>query len=162
MAMQPVSSASERGNSAHYPSAHHPKEIDPSDYPEVYASTLTGTCLEPKFHNGDCLVFSKVETCRAGDFVGVWLRPDIATLEDSPRRVKRLWMGLPPDFTFPFHPAPSNEAMPLVMLEQLNPPRRYCIPATDIIAIHKVIGTATMNGDGTASFDGQPVANEEG
>lgn len=152
MATNPVGSVRKRSNSAHYPSAEHPTEIDPADYPEVYASTLAGTCLEPEFHDGDCLVFSKTEACQAGDFVGVWLHPDIAARETSPRCIKRLWMGLPPGFTFPFRPAPTNEVMPLVMLEQLNPPRRYRIPATDIVAVHKVIGTAVLNGDGTAAM----------
>ena len=123
------------------------REPGPDECPAVYASTCKGTCLEPVYHDGVCLVFSKTERAAAGDFVGVWLQSREGTIE---RRVKRLAFGLPDDIEFPFKLHPLSEAEPLVILEQLNPALTYCIPATKVIALHKVIGEAESNGDGTA------------
>lgn len=92
-------------------------------------------------------MFSKTERAVPGDFVGVWLQSRDGTVE---RRVKKLAFGLPEDIEFPFKLHPLSEAEPLVVLDQLNPARTYCIPATKVIALHKVIGEAESNGDGTA------------
>lgn len=150
MATRAVRTACSPDNSASYPSAKHPREIGPDDCPEVYASICKGNCLEPVFSDGECMVFSKAEPCRAGDYVGIWLHPDIPAADELPRRVKRLRTALPLGFALPFRAAPGNEFVPIVELEQFNPPCIYRLPATEILAIHKVIGTAETNGDGTA------------
>lgn len=124
--------------------SHEPR---PDECPEIYASTCKGTCLEPIYRDGACLVFSKAERAVPGDFVGVWLQSQDGTVE---RRVKRLALGLPENIEFPFKLHPLSEAEPLVVLDQLNPAQTYCIPATKVIALHKVIGEAESNGDGTA------------
>lgn len=123
------------------------REPEPDECPDIYASTCRGTCLEPFYHDGACLVFSKIERALPGDFVGVWLQSRDGIVE---RRVKRLAFGLPEDIEFPFKLHPLSEAEPIVVLEQLNPARTYCIPATKVIALHKMIGEADANGDGTA------------
>ena len=134
----------------HYPNDKHPNEVDPADCPEVYASIAHGDCLAPVFDDGECFVFSKSEAPCAGDYVGIWLRPDIPHADELPRRVKRLPMGLPPGWTLPLNMAPGSELMPLIELEQFNPPRVLRVPADHILAMHKIIGTAVTNGDGTA------------
>ncbi|MEA1015585.1 hypothetical protein [Sphingosinicella sp. LY1275] len=129
----------------------------PDDFPNEYASTLTGDCLEPVYREGDCLVFSKTEKPAAGDFVGVWIAPEHVPPGENPRLIKRLGMGVMPGVTFPFKAAPSSDVEPIVYLDMLNPPRRFRVRASHILAMHKVIGAATDNGDGTARI--QP--NEE-
>ena len=150
MATNPVGSAWRQSNGSHYPNAKHPDEVDPDDCPELYASIAKGTCLEPVFSDGECFVFSKSEPIQPGDYVGFWLRPDIPHADELPRRIKRLRMGPPPGFTFPFQPGPGNELIPIIELEQFNPRRVLRVPVTHILAMHKVIGTAITNGDGTA------------
>jgi len=127
-------------------------EPDPNELPAVYASTCRGECLEPYYHDGDCLVFSKDEPAHAGDFVGVWLRPHAKPEAKPLRWVKRLAMEIMPGTTFPFALSPGSEIEPLVVLEMLRPERTYQIPARDVLAMHKVVGKAVPHGDGTASL----------
>jgi hypothetical protein len=134
----------------YYPHARFPKERDPSEMPEVYASVATGSCLEPVFKDGTCFAFSKVEAPRAGDYVSVWFDPDIVPTGEAPRSVKRLVDDLMPGLTFPYRASPGSQVVPLVRVEMLNPPRRFAIPADKIIALHTVIGTAISNDSGKA------------
>ena len=134
-----------------YPNARHPHELDPEAVPAVYASTCVGDCLEPVYHDGVCLVFSRDEKPEAGDFVGIWLHPDAVADGELPRRVKRLYMSGPPGMTLPWKVRPGDEAEPLIILEQLNPPKLLQVRASRIVAMHKVIATADLNADGTAT-----------
>ena len=134
-----------------YPNAKHPDEVHPDDCPEVYASFCKGNCLEPVYRDGCCLVFSKVETPEPGDYVGIWLHPDVLEPDGLPRRVKRL-VSMWPGITFPYKASPASEVMPLVMMEQLNPPRILQIPASHILAMHKVVGEAESRGNGMARY----------
>lgn len=133
----------------HYPTPRHPHEIDPLDLPPVYASVAKGRCLEPVFNDGECLAFSSREAIEPGDFVGVCFHPDAVPEGEPARLVKRL-RSLQPGLSFPYRPAPGSEVVPLVELEQLNPPRVYRIPADRLLAVHKVIGTAIGDGSGRA------------
>lgn len=143
--------SAERPSAArHYPNPKHPNEVDPEDCPEVYASVAKGDCLAPIFNDGECFVFSKTEQPETGDYVGIWLHPDVPHADELPRRVKRLRMGLPSCIKLPFRPGPGNEAMPFVELEQFNPPRLLRVRAEHIIAMHKVIGTGITDGEGRA------------
>lgn len=128
-----------------------PSDPEPDECPDVYASVARGDCLEPVYKDGDCLVFSKSEKPVPGDFIGLWLRPGADALATPVRRVKRLVLALPP-MPIPCRLDPASEAEPLVVVEQLNPPRTYCIGISHVLAVHKVIGTARSNGDGTARF----------
>ena len=127
------------------------REPDPDECPDIYASTARGNCLEPVYRDGVCLVFSKSETPVAGDYVGIWLDPACVEPGTPARPVKRLVMGVP-DIEFPFRLHPKSGFEPMIVFEQLNPPRTYCVGASHIRAIHKLIGIATSNGDGTAHY----------
>lgn len=121
-------------------------EITLEDTPDVYASTARGRCLEPEYHDGDCIVFSKTERPRAGDFVGIWFASGVAPPGQPSRWVKRLVYGLPPeDFE-------GCGMEPLIVVEMLNPPKQFSFPASKILAVHKVLGTATPDGKGMAAW----------
>ena len=141
----------------HYPNDRHPQELGPDDVPEIYASVCRGDCLSPMFEDGACLVFSKTTAPEPGDFVGFWLHPDAVHDDELPRRVKRLVSGLPEGsgFTLPYHVRPGDEVEPLIILEQLNPPKRYFVKASHVLAIHKVIGEAQADGTGRAAMTRQ-------
>jgi hypothetical protein len=115
--------------------------LRPEDCPEVYASIAKGTCLEPIYRDGCCLAFSTIERPKPGDFVGVWFTPGTAPPGQPDRWVKRLVSFGPPGFTF-FDVARDSPLQPFVVVEMLNPPREFVIPASRIVAIHKVIGEA--------------------
>ena len=147
MAEQPLSGA----NKPVYPNAKFPDEVDPSVRPTIYASIAKGKCLEPVFKDGECIAFSKEAEIQPGDYVGICLLPDAVQPDEPPNRVKRL-RSMMPGLTFPFRAAASNELMPLVELEQHNPPRVLRVPADRILAMHKVVGTGQTMGDGTAQL----------
>lgn len=125
---------------------------DPSTFPDLYASGCVGTCLEPVFKDGVCLVFSKTEEPKAGDFVGMFFKPGAVPTSGPNRWVKRLAMNMMPGLTFPYVAAPGREIEPLVIVEMLNPPRRFAFRASQILAIHKVVGEAEPGGNGMARY----------
>lgn len=133
----------------HYPTPEHPHEMDPQDLPTVYASVATGRCLEPVFEDGECLAFSSSAALEPGDFVGICFHPDHVPEGEPARLVKRL-RSIPPFTNFPYRAAPGSEVVPLIELEQLDPPRLYRIPADRLLSMDKVIGTAIGDGSGKA------------
>jgi len=141
-----------------YPNKLHPMEVSPEDVPEIYASVCKGDCLEPVIKDGSCLVFSKTQVPSPGDFVGFWLHPDAVDADELPRRVKRLYIGLPDGMTLPYRPHLGSECEPAIVLEQLNPPRLYHVRASRILAVHKVIGEAEIDGEGRATLVRQLIA----
>jgi hypothetical protein len=154
-----------------YPNADHPNELGPDDVPDVYASVCKGDCLSPVFEDGACLVFSKTDVPKSGDFVGFWLHPDAVGPGELPRRVKRLVSGLPEGtgLSLPWVVRPGDEVEPLIILEQLNPPKQYYVRASRILAMHRVVGEAEADGTGQARLTrrmigGQmtPLYDEEG
>lgn len=145
MATYPVTGA----NKPVYPNAKFPDEVDPSDRSTIYASIAKGKCLEPVFEDGECIAFSKDADIQPGDYVGICLVPDAVQLDEPPNRVKLL-RSIMPGMKFPYRAAPGSEVIPLVELEQHNPPRVLRVRADRILAMHKVIGTAKTMGDGTA------------
>lgn len=128
------------GNNAH---ARRPvlPYIDPRDFPDIYAITGQGTCMEPLFADGDLLVGDKRQDPEPGDTVIIMFRRDVAPRYGFPGWIKRLvelWS--------------IDGEETLITLEQLNPPRRYVISADDIVSLHKCVGTAVSTGEGTAAF----------
>lgn len=134
----------------YYPNERFPDEIDASDVPNIYASVARGDCMEPVFHDQDCLVFSKSAELQMGDYVGIWFDPAIVPNGEPPRQIKRLAMGLMPGLRLPWNPKPGDEVEPLLYFEMFSPPNRLRIRASKVVAMHKVIGLAETNGDGTA------------
>lgn len=124
-----------------------PPYIDPADMPEVYALTGRGICMEPLFADGALLVGDKRESPQPGDTVLVYFRRDAISRYGMPGWVKQL-----------VHIWPLDGEDPLITLEQLNPRRRYIVPASHIAAMHKCVGTATSTGKGTAAY--RPLKRE--
>lgn len=134
----------------YYPHPRFPGEIDAQDIPDVYAVKASGDCLKPLFPHGTTFVFSKLGRPQAGDYVGIWFDPDTVPDGEMPRQVKRLAFDLPEELHFPYKVPAIDGVDPMVVFDMLNPPRRLQARASRIIAMHKVIGTAVSNGDGTA------------
>jgi hypothetical protein len=137
-------------------------EPQPDEMPDVYASICSGQCLEPIFADGAYLVFDKHQEPENGDFVGFWLRPDCLAPGEHPLRVKRLVSGLPESsgFSLPYERRPGDEVEPLIILEQLNPPRRFYVAASKILAMHRLIGEAEPDGSGHALMVRQMIGGQ--
>lgn len=119
--------------------------IHPDDMPDQYALTGVGRCMEPLIGDGTLLVFDKHQEPQRGDIVGLVFTQEAARRWGAPGLLKRLTFALPPSDLPP-------GCHGLVVVEQINPPRQYTIPAGDILAVHKAIGTAERDGEGRAQF----------
>lgn len=121
--------------------------IHPDDMPDQYALTGVGQCMMPLIADGTLLVFDKHQAPERGDIVGLVFTQEAAQQWGVPGLVKRLAMALPP----PASDLPLN-CHALVVVEQINPHRQYCIPTSDILAVHKAIGTAEPGPKGQVLF----------
>lgn len=126
---------------------HNPGYVDPAQIPDFYALRGVGTCMVPLIDDGALLAFDKREPVTSGDTVNVWFRPERVKPGAPQGIVKRLVMGLPPTDVLPL-----VIDMAIVVVDQLNPPRQYQIPASHILAIHKCVGRAELGENGQARF----------
>lgn len=115
--------------------------VDPEDMPDLYAIKGVGTCMEPLFADRSLLVGDKRETPRPGDTVILHFTREAAARYGIPGWVKRLVLGIPPE---------GFDG--LLIVEQLNPLRQFFIRKRDVAAVHKIVGTATSEGNGIAAF----------
>lgn len=113
---------------------------DFSTLPDRYAMQTVGDCLAPIIADGAELVFSQTERPKSGDFVAVYLRPELARPGHISCAVKRLVLGLPGFCTFPFTPHPDDTVAPVVICESINPRRQFTIDADKLQAVHKCVG----------------------
>ena len=130
----------------------------PNELPDRYAMIGTGRCMEPYVMDGTCCVFDKREKPTHGDTIIVWFRPEHVPPGESQCLLKRLVGGLPP-IRFPFDMTEGSNCEPLVTVEMINPPRLFRIPASRVLAVHKCIGNAESNEDGTARFRPDPQSS---
>lgn len=126
--------------------------IDPDTLPDEYAVVCAGNCLEPVIADGTCLAFSRLVRPEVGDFIVLWFRPEATPPGEHLKMVKRLAMALPPEFELPLDRGRWSFATPLVVVEMLNPARRWAIPATELLAVHTVVGIAEQQPDGGARY----------
>lgn len=126
---------------------HNPGFVYPDQIPDRYALRGVGTCMEPLIEDGSLLAFDKREPVVSGDTVNIWFHPERVKPGDPQGIVKRLVIGLPPEDV-----RDVVMHMAVVIVDQLNPPRQYQIPASHILAIHKCVGFAETNDKGAARF----------
>jgi len=108
--------------------------IHPDDMPDLYALTGVGTCMQPLVSDGACIAFDKRPPVESGDIVGIVFTREAGRRRGLPGLVKRL---VAPD------------VFGQIVVEQVNPRQRMAIPATDVLAIHKMIGIAETRPDGS-------------
>lgn len=110
--------------------------IHPDEMPGVYALTGYGDCMRPLIADGEVLVFSKTASPQPGDVVSVIFTQEAGQRSRVPGLIKRLALPLPP-------------LAGLIVVDQINPPRRYAIPSTDVLAVHRCMGVGESDGDRT-------------
>lgn len=107
------------------------------ELPEIYAMQVAGRCMEPIYPNDCKLRFSRLEHAKRGDDVVIWRKPEITEPGSFQCLVKRLVTPLPRQaFPHPFSTALTG----VLVVEALNPRRRYTVPTSEIMAVHKCIG----------------------
>jgi hypothetical protein len=114
--------------------------VDFEAFPDVFALTLNGDCLQPLIYDTSSAVIQKSAPYAVGDIVCVWFKPEFLRPDQPQAWLKRLRMAIPPWVRFPYREHPQSEITAIAMFEQLNPVRRYSVPCSHIAAIHRVIG----------------------
>jgi hypothetical protein len=120
-----------------------PAIIDPAELPDQYGMYVQGDCMLPEIADGDVLHFDKREPVTAGDMAAIYLRPEIVPPGAMQVRVKRLVLNIPPWVTLPYRDHPDSNVVALVFAESLNPPRQFVVKCSDVLAVHKCIGSYT-------------------
>lgn len=116
------------------------RDIDPATLPRHYALLLDGDCMQPVVPDRAVGVMDKKAKFEPGDAVCIWFRPERMAPSGHRAWLKRLTTNLPSFVTFPYREHPDSEMQAILGCEQINPPRRFWLPCTDIMAVHKVIG----------------------
>ncbi len=111
----------------------------PDLLPNIYALRLEGDCMHPTIQDGQLAVLSPLAPIEPGDFVGVFFKDRLHDFRNCNVIIKRLvmapWQGY--QFGIPI----KGEVTPLMIIEQLNPIKRYRVDCCDVLAVHKVLGT---------------------
>jgi hypothetical protein len=115
---------------------------DPATLPDLYAARGEGSCMEPEFSDGACLAFDRTAAAQPGDYVVIWFRPGLTPPGGPQHWFKRLVMPPPPGTSFPVDEQTASELEPVIIVEQLNPPKLYSINCSSILALHRCIGEA--------------------
>lgn len=124
--------------------------IDIESLPEIYALICSGKSMEPEIADGTPLVIDRAAPVRPGDLVIIYLRPEFMVPGANQSIVKRLVMTAAPSVEYPYNPHPDSTALPVIVVEQRNPERRWTERCDRIAAIHRCLGSATL-------VDGQVV-----
>jgi hypothetical protein len=105
----------------------------------LYLMICDGDCLEPEIRHNDRALVVPGMPIRRDDFVVLWPKdqaqqPAIKRLEMAPPKEWEKW-------------SPDSEAIPVIIVYQLNPPRRYVITTDKLKAIDRVVGTFPPDAD---------------
>jgi phage repressor protein C with HTH and peptisase S24 domain len=96
---------------------------------QAYAVYVSGSSMEPRYYAGDVVYVHPGKPVTNGSFVLVQVRPEAEG--ETPRAfMKRLVRRTASKVTF----------------EQFNPPREIDIKASDILSIHRIVGSAESGG----------------
>jgi hypothetical protein len=121
-----------------------------NEVPEVYAVWVAGDCMAPLIPRGCAVICDQLSPLRGGDFVVVYKRRDLLKPGEMPGVVKRLVTDPPSKLTFPYTHNPYSEFEPCISLQTLNPERSFFMAASAIEAIHRCLGPAEIDSEGSA------------
>jgi hypothetical protein len=102
------------------------KQFDPSACPDIYAIPVAGICMSPVIADGAVIAVSKLTVPKAGDYVVLWLRPELVPLGVSPAQVTRL--------------VSADWDLGQLLLERFIPSKFFSLSTSELIAVHKAIG----------------------
>lgn len=102
--------------------------------PNGYAMNTVGDCLSPVFNEGDVVLCDPDQAALAGDYVAIWWKGG-----DRQPHIKRLAYALPPNGLWD-----SDVLEAVIVVEQLNPPKRLAADLSRVAAVHKVLGKAEV------------------
>ena len=101
-----------------------PRPMNLVGAPKAYAVYIVGDSMEPRYYSGELAHIHPGKPVTIGAFVLVQLRPDHAG--ETPKAViKRL----------------IKRSASKIVLEQYNPAKKFEIKTSDIVSIHRVVGS---------------------
>ena len=119
-----------------------PTFLDPAAIKtRFYRLQLSGDCLHPEFKHGDKVVIDKQGPLHAGCLAALYYRPELVPPGKLPISLKRLVTAMPP-VPLPYREHPDSEVQFIIMVEQLNPPKRWVVECEDLLAVHQCVGRA--------------------
>ena len=120
-----------------------PAFLDPASITtRYYGMILSGECLHPAFKNGEQVIFDREAAVEAGCFACFYYRSEVVPAGRLGAGLKRVVIA-PPDWVkFPWRDNPKSEVVPVIIVEQFNPPRQWSIRCSDLLAVHCCIGSA--------------------
>ena len=121
-----------------------PTFLDPASIDtRFYGLQLTGNCLDPEFKDGDLVVFDRDAKIEAGCFANFFYRAEVVPPGQLSVALKRVVFAPPPFVKLPFRDHPDSTVIPLVIVEQFNPARQWSIRMSDLLAVHRCLGSAS-------------------
>lgn len=118
-----------------------PAFIDPATIPDLYRLVVAGDCMSPPIKEGDYVTGDRTAEVKKGDDVILFFKNGVHTAHGSNVWLKRVVMNTMPGLKLPFEPHPQSEVIPVLIVEQLNPPQRYRIDVRSLLAVHKCVET---------------------
>ena len=109
-------------------------DFDPNKLPALYAITADGNCLGDLIPNGSKVILSRDAEPESGAIVCIYLHRDRMDGWNHQSILKKMIGWSIPDIS-------SGDEVSLIV-EQLNPPRRYAIPHSNILAVHTFVRLA--------------------
>lgn len=113
--------------------------ILPDEMPDKYVMICDGLCLEPEIRDGQKLLFSRNELYKTGDFVVIFLKPELVPKGNHQMLVKKLIIAPPPAYWGDRLNRGSNIA-PVVIVEMLNPHKIMYFNPNSLLGLHKCLG----------------------
>jgi phage repressor protein C with HTH and peptisase S24 domain len=98
--------------------------------PDGYATTVTGTSMEPRYHPGEMIYVHPDKHVTVGSYVLVQLRTKTQG-EPPPTLIKRL----------------ANKTATTIVLEQFNPAKLFDIARKDVVSMHRIVGSGEYPGE---------------
>ena len=92
--------------------------------PNGYATYVTGTSMEPRYHPGELIYVHPGKPVTAGSYVLVQLAPKEEGAP-PPALIKRL----------------VKRTTSKIVLEQFNPPKAFDFAMKDVLTVHKIVGS---------------------
>lgn len=105
----------------------------------VYGLVFSGNEFEPRFSDGDTLIFDKSQPVTQGNTVAVWLRPELVKAGRSQVSVYRVQTPLPPSLELPLNLAEGSEICPVLIVEGVKPAALAALPANRLLGVHRLV-----------------------
>jgi hypothetical protein len=110
----------------------HLPQLSTGETGEMYGIIIEDNCLEPLVLDGDHAIVAPGMRYEAGDFVAIW--------PSDPSKIPQIKRMVLPPFQgwrrAVLHP--GSTAVPVCIVEMLNPHRQLCVDLGKIAAIHRV------------------------